>query len=97
VRDKASDWDNNEIQILRVPPNVKKIQVLMRVPEKYQKYRYAKKTQISLGPKKYRYVGDICSVKDKKCRAPAGSDLVIDSFSECRYFFGVLAFTSHAF
>jgi hypothetical protein len=31
----------------------------MRVSEKYQKYRYAKKTQISLDPKKYRYVGDI--------------------------------------
>jgi hypothetical protein len=30
----------------------------LRIPEKYQKYRYAKKTQISLGSKKYRYVGD---------------------------------------
>jgi 5-methylcytosine-specific restriction endonuclease McrA len=25
---------------------------ILRVPEKYQKYRYAKKTQISLDPKK---------------------------------------------
>jgi hypothetical protein len=31
----------------------------MRVSEIYQNYRYAKKTQISLDPKKYRYVGGI--------------------------------------
>jgi len=31
----------------------------MRIPEKYQNYRYAKKTQISLDLKKYRYVGEI--------------------------------------
>jgi hypothetical protein len=29
----------------------------MRIPEKCQNCRYAKKTQISLDPKKYRYVG----------------------------------------
>ena len=33
----------------------------MRIYEKHQNYRYAKKTQISLDPKKYRYVGDIYS------------------------------------
>jgi hypothetical protein len=31
----------------------------MRIPEKCQNCRYAKKTQISLDPKKYRYVGEI--------------------------------------
>jgi hypothetical protein len=36
---------------------------LLRIPEKYQKYRYAKKTQISLDPKKYRYVGDTTSFR----------------------------------
>jgi hypothetical protein len=29
----------------------------MRIYEKHQNYRYAKKTQISLEPKKSRYVG----------------------------------------
>jgi len=32
---------------------------ILRIPEKYQKYRYAKKTQLFLDLKKYRYVGDI--------------------------------------
>jgi hypothetical protein len=31
---------------------------ILRIPEKCQNCRYAKKTQISLAPKKYRYVGD---------------------------------------
>jgi hypothetical protein len=32
---------------------------ILRIYVFYQKCRYAKKTQISLDPKKYRYVGDI--------------------------------------
>ncbi len=32
---------------------------ILRVSEICQNYRYAKKTQISLDPKKYRYVGEI--------------------------------------
>jgi hypothetical protein len=35
----------------------------LRISQNCQKYRYAKKTQISLGPKKYRYVGVIKGVK----------------------------------
>ena len=35
----------------------------LRIPEKYQNYRHAKKTQISLEPKKYRYVGDTSGFK----------------------------------
>jgi hypothetical protein len=31
----------------------------LRISEIFQKHRYATKTQISLGPKKYRYVGVI--------------------------------------
>jgi hypothetical protein len=31
----------------------------LRVSEIYQNYRYAKKTQLSLDLKKYRYVGEI--------------------------------------
>jgi len=31
----------------------------LRIPEKHQKYRYAKKTQLSLEHKNYRYVGEI--------------------------------------
>jgi hypothetical protein len=34
----------------------------MRVSVFYQKCRYAKKTQISLNPKKYRYVGVIAGL-----------------------------------
>jgi hypothetical protein len=34
---------------------------ILRIYVFYQKCRYAKKTQISLDPKKYRYVGDICT------------------------------------
>jgi len=33
---------------------------LLRIPEKCQKYRYAKNTQLFLDIKKYRYVGEIC-------------------------------------
>jgi hypothetical protein len=33
---------------------------ILREIQLSQFYRYAKKTQISLDPKKYRYVGDIC-------------------------------------
>ncbi len=36
---------------------------ILRISVKYQKYRYAKKTQISLDLKKYRYVGDICGFR----------------------------------
>jgi hypothetical protein len=32
---------------------------ILRIYEKHQNYRYAKKTQISLDPKKCRYVGYI--------------------------------------
>jgi len=31
-----------------------------------QKYRYPKKTQLSLDPKKYRYVGEITSFETEK-------------------------------
>ena len=34
----------------------------MRVSVLCQNYRYAKKTQISLGPKKYRHVGEITTI-----------------------------------
>ena len=37
---------------------------ILRVSEKYRKYRYAKKTQISLDPKKYQYVGGIEGFRD---------------------------------
>jgi hypothetical protein len=37
---------------------------ILRIPEKYRKYRYAKKTQISLDPKKYRYVGVITTFRN---------------------------------
>jgi hypothetical protein len=36
---------------------------ILRVLQVHQNYRYAKKTQISLDLKKYRYVGDICNFK----------------------------------
>jgi len=32
---------------------------ILRISVKYQKYRYAKKTQLFLDLKKYRYVGEI--------------------------------------
>jgi hypothetical protein len=35
----------------------------LRIYVFYQKCRYAKKTQISLDPKKYRYVGDIAGFR----------------------------------
>ena len=39
-------------------PQNSKIECILRVSEIYQNCRYAKKTQISLDLKKYRYVGD---------------------------------------
>jgi hypothetical protein len=38
----------------------------LRVSKIYQNCRYPKKTQISLDPKKYRYVGDIASFRNVK-------------------------------
>jgi hypothetical protein len=38
----------------------------LRVLQLLQFYRYAKKTQISLNPKKYRYDGEICNRGKKK-------------------------------
>ena len=38
-----------------------KIKDILRETQISRFYRYAKKTQISLDPKKYRYVGDICT------------------------------------
>jgi hypothetical protein len=43
---------------------------ILRVSVKYQNYRYAKKTQISLAPKKYRYVGEITSHRTEKKSGP---------------------------
>ena len=46
-------------------PSVKKTDTL-RETQISQFYRYAKKTQISLDPKKYRYVGVICTFEIRK-------------------------------
>jgi hypothetical protein len=37
---------------------------ILRISEIYQKCRYAKKTQLSLDLKKYRYAGDIAGFKN---------------------------------
>ena len=50
----------------------------MRVSEKCQKYRYAKKTQISLDPKKCRYVGEIATFD-------ANQTPVIQFLGKCRF------------
>ena len=60
---------------------------ILRISEKCQKCKYAKKTQISLDPKKYRYVG-ICKfeitdfLKIRKSRYA----LILAAPYICRYY-----------
>jgi hypothetical protein len=47
----------------------------LRVSEIYQNYRYAKKTQLSLDLKKYRYVGGIQGFRTAKKNVLAGRSI----------------------
>ena len=54
---------------------------ILRIYEFYQKCRYATKTQISLGPKKYRYAGETKSLELQKNATISSVPAVQPNFS----------------
>jgi hypothetical protein len=66
-RERGFDSENDEpLRVSRIRISCRKPKISMnyrlRIYEKHQNYRYAKKPQISLDLKKYRYVGTAASI-----------------------------------